>query len=163
MKLLNSISLLTLLSLQATFVSAAKTVANTILVFARDTASAGNAISGLQGYGIPYQTVTVPSNGISSLPTLSSSTSNGNYGGIVILSEVAYETSAGFMSALTPAQLTALYTYQESFGVRMVRLDVFPSTDLGVTVVNQGCCEKGVDQPISFNDTTAFSTANLKS
>jgi hypothetical protein len=55
----------------------------------------------------------------------------GNYGGIVMLSEVAYETPNGFVSALSRSQLDALYAYQENFGVRMVRLDVFPSTDLG--------------------------------
>ena len=123
----------TFLSLQAGLAAAAKSVANTVLVFARDSTAANNAISGLQGYGIPYETVIVPSTGISALPTLSSSSSSGNYGGIVILSEVAYDTSAGFVSALTPDQLKALYSYQENFGVRMVRLDVFPSTDLGKT------------------------------
>lgn len=124
----------TFLSLHATLIAAAKSVSNTLLVFARDSSSAGNAISGLQGYGIPYQTVVVPASGISSLPTLNSSATTGNYGGIVILSEVAYDTANGFVSALTRNQLDALYAYQENFGVRMVRLDVFPSTDLGKTV-----------------------------
>jgi hypothetical protein len=32
----------------------------------------------------------------------------------------------------------------------------------GVTVVDEGCCGKGVEQGISFNDTSDFPTANLK-
>jgi hypothetical protein len=36
-------------------VSSANSVQNTILVFARDTASGYSATSGLNGYGIPYQ------------------------------------------------------------------------------------------------------------
>lgn len=39
----------------ASVVSAANTVKNTILVFARDTASGYSGTSGLAGYGIPYQ------------------------------------------------------------------------------------------------------------
>lgn len=150
-------------TLYANLALAAKTFSNTLLVFARDTTAANNAVSGLQGYGISYQTVIVPSNGISTLPTLSSSSTTGNYGGIVVLSDVAYQTSTGFFTALTDDQWKALYAYQESFGVRMVRMDVFPTADLGVTVVSQGCCKDGVEQLMSFNDTSGFPTANIKS
>lgn len=123
-------ALATLLAWQASLSEAAISVSNTILVFARDAASATSATSGFQGYGIPYQTVIVPQAGIT-LPTLNSSTTVGNYGGIVILSEVAYSYSTGFASALTAAQWQTLYNYQTSFGVRMVRLDVYPGPDMG--------------------------------
>lgn len=118
-----------LLAAQAS-VAASLAVSNTILVFARDTASATVATLGLQGYGIPYQTVIVPQSGVA-LPTLNSSTTAGNYGGILVLSEVSYQYSTGFLSALTTAQWTTLFNYQTSFGVRMVRLDVFPTSDFG--------------------------------
>lgn len=118
-----------LLALQALAVDAI-TTSNTILVFARDAASASAATSGLQGYGIPYQTVLVPSGG-TTLPVLNSSATAGNYGGIVILSEVAYQYPNGFLSALTTAQWNTLYSYQTSFGVRMVRLDAYPGPDFG--------------------------------
>jgi hypothetical protein len=114
--------------------SAAITVSNTVLVFARDTASAYSVTSGLAGHGIPYQLVIVPQAGIT-LPTLSSSATSGNYGGILILSDVAYNYSTGWTSALTAAQLTQLYTYQTTFGVRMVRLDSFPTADYGMYFV----------------------------
>jgi hypothetical protein len=109
---------------------AALSVSGTVLILARDGASASSATSGLQGYGIPYEVVMVPQSGIT-LPTLNSSTIEGNYGAIVVLSELAYSFATGWSSALTPAQWQALYDYQTSFGVRMVRLDSFPSTDLG--------------------------------
>ena len=120
----------TLLALHAIGTYAAHSVSNTILVFARDAASASSATSGFQGYGIPYEVVLVPQGGVT-LPSLSASAIEGNYGGIVVLSEVAYLFAAGWGSALTAAQWQALYDYQTGFGVRMVRLDVFPSTDLG--------------------------------
>lgn len=119
-----------LLALQATAAAAAISVSNTVLVFARDSASATVATLGLQGYGIPYQTVIVPQSGVT-LPTLNSSATTGNYGGILVLSEVSYQYSTGFLSALSTAQWTALYNYQTAFGVRMVRLDVYPGTDFG--------------------------------
>lgn len=119
-----------LLALQASTALAAITVSNTILVFARDAASATSATLGFQGYGIPYQTVIVPQSGVA-LPTLNSSATNGNYGGILVMSEVSYQYSTGFLSALTTAQWTQIYAYQTAFGVRMVRLDTFPTTDMG--------------------------------
>lgn len=128
MKLFSAAS--ALLALQAGIAAAANSVSNTILVFARDSASVTVATLGLQGYGIPYQAVIVPEAGVA-LPTLNSSATQGNYGGILVLSEVSYQYSTGFLSALTTAQWQQLYDYQTAFGVRMVRLDVFPSTDLG--------------------------------
>lgn len=128
MKLFSAAS--ALLALQAGIAAAANSVSNTILVFARDSASVTVATLGLQGYGIPYQAVIVPEAGVA-LPTLNSSATQGNYGGILVLSEVSYQYSTGFLSALTTAQWQQLYDYQIAFGVRMVRLDVFPSIDLG--------------------------------
>jgi hypothetical protein len=140
----------------------ATTVKSTVLIFARDAASGYSGFSGLNGYAIPYQLVTVPQAGIT-LPVLNSSTTSGNYGAIVILSEVSYDYggTVGFASALTAAQWATLYQYQVSFGVRMVRLDVFPTTDFGTTALG-GCCNTGVEQLISISSATSFPTAGLK-
>ncbi|KAK3987294.1 hypothetical protein QBC44DRAFT_127769 [Cladorrhinum sp. PSN332] len=142
---------------------AALSVANTILIFARDDGSATSATSGLQGYGIPYQVVIVPQAGIT-LPSLTSSATAGNYGGIIVLSEVAYSYTSGWASAITAAQWQTIYDYQTTFGVRLVRLDAFPSTDLGVTtaIAGAGCCNTGVEQSISISSTSQFPTANIK-
>jgi hypothetical protein len=113
-------------------VNAATSVANTILVFAKDAPSGYHGTSGLAGHGIPYQLVIVPQAGVT-LPTLNSSLTSGNYGGIIVLSEVSYDYGAptGFASALTTAQWNQLFAYQTTFGVRMVRLDVFPGAGFG--------------------------------
>jgi hypothetical protein len=107
------------------------TVSNTILVFARDQPSSYSATSGLNGYGIPYQVVLVPQAG-TSIPTLNSTVTNGNYGGIIVLSEVSYGYPDGsWHSALTTDQWNQLYDYQIAFNVRMVRIDVYPDNDFG--------------------------------
>ncbi len=135
------------------------TVSSTILVFARDSTSAINSATlGLQGYGIPYEVVIVPQSGITNLPLLNSSATHGNYGGVVTISELSYNYGDRYASALTSEQWNELYTYQTNFGVRMVRLDVFPGPDFGVT--NTG--GNANDEPISFTNTTGFSAANLK-
>ncbi|RYN45039.1 hypothetical protein AA0114_g9441 [Alternaria tenuissima] len=135
------------------------TVSSTILVIARDSTSAINgATLGLQGYGIPYEIVTVPQAGITNLPLLNSSATHGNYGGIVTISEVGYNYGDQYYSALTRRQWNDLYAYQTNFGVRMVRLDVFPTADFGV-VSNGGNLN---DEPVSFTNNTGFTTANLK-
>jgi hypothetical protein len=135
------------------------TVSSTVLVIARDTTSAINgAALGLQGYGIPYEILTVPQAGVASLPLLNSSATYGNYGGIVTVSEVGYNYDAEYYSALTRRQWNDLYAYQTNFGVRMVRLDVFPTTDFGVSS-NGGNLN---DEPVSITNTTGFPTANLK-
>ena len=128
--LIKGAALATLLALQASLSQAAIAVANTVLLFARDSASAVSATSGFQGYGIQYQLVIVPQTGVT-LPVLNSSSTSGNYGAIVVLSEVAYSYSTGFASALTAAQWQTLYNYQTSFGVRLVRLDVYPGPEFG--------------------------------
>jgi hypothetical protein len=110
--------------------ASAKTVTSKILVFARNAAEATSGTSGLNAYGIPFQLILVPQSGIT-LPTLSSGTV-GNYGGIIVLSEVAYEYSSGWASGITAAQWQTLYNYQTAFGVRMARLDVYPGEEFGV-------------------------------
>lgn len=108
----------------------ALSMSNTILVFARDTASSYSVTSGFNGYGIPYELVLVPQSGVT-LPVLNSSTGQGNYGGFVVLGEVSYNYDNSWRSALTTAQWQQLYDYQNTFGARMVRLDVYPGPDFG--------------------------------
>lgn len=135
------------------------TVSSTILIIARDQTSAENgAAAGLRGYGIPTDILLVPQNGIPNLPILNASSTYGNYGGIVLLSEVAYDYSGEFDSALTAAQWQTLESYQAQFGVRMVRLDVFPTIAFGVRS-NGG---NSNDEPVVLTNTTSFPTANLK-
>ncbi|KAJ5469590.1 hypothetical protein N7539_009208 [Penicillium diatomitis] len=137
------------------------TVANNILVIARDSTSATNAASGLNGYGIPYTTLVVPQTG-TQLPALNSS-NTGNFGGIVIASEVSYDYGAdGWQSALTMDQWNQLYAYQLAYGVRMVQFDVFPGPLYGASAIAGGCCNPGVEQDISFTDTSDFPTAGLR-
>lgn len=139
--------------------------------------SSYSATSGLNAHGIPYQLVIVPSGG-TTLPNLNSSATSGNYGGIILLSEP---------SGLTTTQWQEMYTYQEEFGVRMVRLDADPdggadgssfgdylmlerfgfgfylTVILGTTGANSdsGCCNSNVEQLVSFTNTSEFPTANL--
>lgn len=129
--------------------AATATARGTFLVIAPDEASSYNAASGLNDYGIPYETLVVPSAG-ADLPTLNTSTTEGNYGGIVVLTDVSLKT----------AQWNTLYAYQTSFGVRMVRLDVVPSSATGTKLLG-GCCADGVEQTVTFNDTSRFPTAGL--
>lgn len=120
-----------IVALQAAVVGACtRTVDGTILVLGRTTADAHMAAAGLEGYGIAYEAVEVPQAGID-LPQLNSSSEHGNYGGIVILSEVSYQYDTSWRSAITPEQFKEIFTYQVDFGVRMVRLDVFPSSEFG--------------------------------
>ena len=139
----------------------AETVTSTVLVIARDTASAYSAYSGLNDHGIPYQVQIVPPTG-ASLPSMNDSATTGNYGLIVIVSEVSYlnNNTGDYESALTDTQWTSLYNYQVSFGVRMVRLDVAPSVATGTTSLG-GCCETG-EQLVSISNNTFFPTAGLK-
>lgn len=145
-----------LLSCMSILASALST-ADTILIIARDDGEAQNNYGVLQGYGIPYKTLIVPSGG-AALPALSSSADYGNYAGILVCGEVTYQYGSDWKSALTDAQWTQLYNYQTTFGVRMVRTDVYPSSDFGVSAV--GCTD--ADAAISLTNTTGFATANLK-
>ncbi|KAJ5922452.1 hypothetical protein N7516_010155 [Penicillium verrucosum] len=136
-------------------------VAADILVIARDAASAGVASSGLNGYGIPFTTLIVPSAGVP-LPDLNG-TAGGNFGGIVVASEVSYEYGGtqGFQSALTTDQWNQLYAYQLEYGVRMVQYDVYPGPKFGTSAIG-GCCDDGVEQLVSFTDISDFPTSGLK-
>ncbi|KAI3201173.1 CAZyme family CBM87 and CE18 [Penicillium roqueforti] len=134
-------------------------VAAEILIIARDAASAGVASSGLNGYGIPFSTLIVPSAGVE-LPELNG-TAGGNFGGIVVASEVSYDYGTlGFQSALTTDQWNQLYAYQLEYGVRMVQYDVYPGPNYGASAIG-GCCD-GVEQLISLTDTSEFPTSGLK-
>ncbi|TLD27556.1 hypothetical protein E2P81_ATG10844 [Venturia nashicola] len=94
---------------------------------------------------------------------MNSTTTNANYGGIIVLGEVAYSGTNGFSSALTAAQWQQMFNYQTAFGVRMVRLDVYPGSDFGTTtaITGSGCCDAGVEQLVSITNSTGFSTAGL--
>lgn len=144
----------------STFSTFSGNVASTILVIATDSTTATVAAQGLNGYGIPHQNLIVPQTG-AALPALSSS-SGGNFGGIIVAAGVIYEYSAtNYSSALTQDQWNALYEYQITYGVRMVQYGIFPTLDAGV-VASGGCCNTGVTQSIYFTNTSAFSQAGLK-
>lgn len=107
--------------------------------------------------------VLVPSSG-TALPALNSTVTGGNYGGIIIVGEVSYDYgSSGYTSALTADQWQQMFDYQTVFGVRMVRLDVYPGSSFGTTtaIAGSGCCDTGVEQLISISNSTGFSTAGL--
>ncbi|KAF2021233.1 hypothetical protein BU24DRAFT_17559 [Aaosphaeria arxii CBS 175.79] len=135
-------------------------VKTTILVIARDAWSATQATSGLTAYGIPFEVLLVPQGGVT-LPTLFSGT-QGNYGGLFLLSGLAYDYgNNNWHSALTDAQMNQLYEYQTEFGVRMVQYDVYPQPAFGTTPIGS-CCDDGVEQLISFSNTTSFAQSGLK-
>lgn len=106
------------------------TVDTTVLIFARDDYSASTASSGLEGYGIPYQTVIVPRDGIT-LPSLTSSATEGRYGGIIVMGAVSYDYDGSWRSALTDAQWSTIHEYQTDFHVRLARIDEFPGPAFG--------------------------------
>jgi hypothetical protein len=120
------------LGLFSTLVAAAKSTKATILIISRDMESAKAGHVGLQGYAIPYRVLVVPQAG-ATLPRLSAAVNQGNFGGIVVLGDVAYDYGNGqFKSALTDPQWDELYAYQKAFNVRMVRLDVYPGPKFGM-------------------------------
>lgn len=133
-----------------------------ILVIAKDSDTACTASSGLNAYGIPFTTLLVPKDGVD-LPALNTS-SGGNFGGIVVAAEASYDYGGdkGFQSALTDDQWNQLYAYQLSYGVRMVQYDVYPGPKFGASAVADGCCDDGVEQLMSFSDTSDFSQAGLR-
>ncbi|ETN37056.1 uncharacterized protein HMPREF1541_08046 [Cyphellophora europaea CBS 101466] len=128
-------------------------VASTILIIVRNAVDGASASSGLNGYGIPFELLYVPSTG-APLPTLNT-TFGGNYGGIIVAGQVSYQYGTAFQSALTPAQWQQLYDYQTQYGVRMVQYDVFPGPLFGASLVGTtGCCAAGVEQNMYFTQTT---------
>lgn len=134
------------------------------MVFARSADDIYTSTSGLNGYGIPYQAIIVPAVGIT-LPILNSSATAGNYGGIIIHGEVSYDYgvngASNWSSAFSTDQWNQLFAYQLAFGIRMVRLDIFPGPTTDTALAAGGCCNAGVEQLISFTDTSEFPTAGL--
>lgn len=118
---------------------------------------------GLEGLGISYEVLTFPQAG-TPLPTLEQD-GYGNYGGIVTLKELSYEYSepgrTGWLSALSDAQWTALYDYQVKYGVRMARLDAFPTTQFGANVRAPGG-SSAAGQLWSFTNLTGFESSGIK-
>jgi hypothetical protein len=157
------VALVGLTSVYNGILAAGANVQGTVLILARDAYSASTASSGLESYGIPYQTLLVPQTG-ATLPALNSSGTEGNFGGIIVMSALSYNYGSDYRSALTDAQWNDLYRYQDNFGVRMVRLDEFPGAGFGTRLAreNSGCCATGVEQLVSFTDLSGFPTANLK-
>jgi len=135
-------------------------VASTVLVLVRNSVDQYSATSGLNAHGIPFQVLTVPQNG-TALPQLNSSATFGNYGAIILSGEVSYQYAAGWASALTPDQFTQIYNYQVSFGVRMVRMNVYPGSDYDTAPLG-GCCGTGIEQLMTFTNGTDIETANYK-
>lgn len=132
------------------------------MVLARNSDEANTAKAGLDGYGIPYQVLLVPQGGVT-LPPLNSSATQGNYGGFITLSELSYQSSSGgYASVVTDAQWNTLYAYQKAFGVRMVRLDVYPWTSAFGAEPIGGCCGSTQEQLVSFSNNTGFPGANIK-
>ncbi|KAH8593992.1 hypothetical protein B0O99DRAFT_184431 [Bisporella sp. PMI_857] len=125
------------------------TTRSTFLVIAKDESSSYSAYSGLNDYGIPYETLLVTASNVA-LPILNATATEGNYGGIVVLSN----------PSLSTAQWNLLYAYQVSFGVRMVLLEATPSSATGTRMLGS-CCATGQEQTISINDTSRFTTAGL--
>lgn len=140
---------------------AVDTVSSKVLVIARDSVSAYSAWSGLNDRGIPYETLIVPAAGVA-LPTLNSSETHGNYGLIVVMSELSYSyPDLGYQSAITADQWQAIYNYQTAFRVRLVRLDSYPSAAFGTEALG-ACCNDGVEQLVHISDNSAFPKAGLK-
>ncbi|KAG8413411.1 hypothetical protein J3458_012975 [Metarhizium acridum] len=144
--------------------AAAISVGSTVLILARNEGEAKSAAMGLDGYGIPYQKVIFPAGG-TGLPVLNSSATQGNFGGIVVISNVAYDNNGTFASAVTSQQWAQINSYQSTFKVRMVRINEYPSAEYGTIVANTaepGCCGSNVEQKISLTNTALFPGANLK-
>lgn len=142
----------------------AATVDSTILILVREGDNTYSVTSGLDGYGIPYEIVRVPKENFQ-LPALNTSRTQGKYGGILSLSELAYEYDGGeWHSGISPEQYTEIYAYQLAFGVRFVRIDAYPQPAFGTTTAAQGvgCCGSDVEQLISITNATGFATANIK-
>jgi hypothetical protein len=139
------------------------TVDSTILILVREGDATYSVTSGLDAYGIPYDLVFVPKTGFS-LPVLNTSSTQGSYGGIISLSELAFEYDTGFGSGISVDQYNSIYAYQLAFGVRFVRIDAFPQAAFGTTTAPEGsgCCSLDDEQMISLTNSSGFPTANIK-
>jgi hypothetical protein len=124
-----------LLAICGTVNAVPATVESTILILARDAYTASTASSGLQGYGIPFETVLVPQSGIT-LPSLTTSSTAGKYAGIIVMGSVSYDYGGSWRSAITDAQWDTIHDYQSEFHVRMVRTDDAPGPSSGENLVS---------------------------
>jgi hypothetical protein len=138
-------------------ISAAITVNSTLLILSREANATASGVAVLQGYGIPYQVVdlSVPAAGF---PQLNSTSDTGNFGGIVAVSARPYSGGDDWSKVLSEKQWQELYRYQEAFGVRMVRLNAWPSADYGVQSAGAAVT---ADQPVAITNTKDFATANI--
>lgn len=139
-------------------VNAAVTVNSTLLILARDKNATLPGTLVLQGYSIPYQVVDL-SLSAAGFPQLNSTPDAGNFGGIVAVSARDYKNGDDWKTILSEKKWQELYRYQEAFGVRMVRLNAWPSADFGVQSSGGAVT---ADQPVAITDTTSFTTANLR-
>jgi hypothetical protein len=136
---------------------AAVTVNSTLLILSREPNATLSGTAVLQGYGIPYQVVdlSLPAAGF---PQLNSTADAGNFGGIVAVSSRVSSSGDDWNKALSAQQWKELYRYQEAFGVRLVRLNTWPSEEFGVQSVG------GVvtaDQPVAITNANDFTSANI--
>lgn len=138
-------------------INAAVTVNSTVLVIVRDANATESGTSVLQGYGIPYQVVDISLRG-GGFPQLNSTPDSGNFGGIVTISAREYKNDDDWKTALSDKQRQELYRYQEAFGVRMVRLNAWPSSEFGVQAVGNAVT---TDLPIAVTDGKDFASANI--
>ncbi|PVI05419.1 hypothetical protein DM02DRAFT_650758 [Periconia macrospinosa] len=137
---------------------AAVSVNSTLLILARDSSAAKSGVGVLQGYGIPYQVVDL-SAANSGLPKLNTTPDAGSFGGIVTVSAQGYTNGDDWNTIISAQQWQDLYRYQEAFGVRLVRLNAWPSEkEFGVQSVGGAVT---TDQPIGITNSKDFATANL--
>jgi hypothetical protein len=143
--------------LVATRVSAAVTINSTLLILSREPNATPAATLLLQGYSIPYQVVdlSLPGGGF---PQLNSTPDTGNFGGIVAVSARDYDGGDDWNTVLNAKQWQQLYSYQEAFGIRLVRLNAWPSADYGVRSSGGRVTS---DIPVAITDSSAFPAANI--
>lgn len=93
---------------------------------------------------------------------LNDTPTHGRYSGIIIMDALAYSYPTGWNSAVTTDQWNAIFNYQVAFNVRMVRINEYPGANFGVSLAGGGCCNAGVEQPVSLVDTSDYPSANIK-
>lgn len=123
---------------------------STSLIIATNADDAGKASYILNGYGVGFEVLLVPKDGVT-LPMLNT-TGGGNYGLVIILSEAVYTANGTSTPGLTTAQWSELYDYQRNFRVRMVHLGVVPGPKYGTAEGAAGCCD-----PPSYQNVTIIS------
>lgn len=111
---------------------------STALIIAKSDADATQASYLLNGYGLGFVVQTIPESGATL--TVLNNTDGGNFGLLVVLSEVQYtnSTTNKTSNALTDEQWETLYDYQKTFKVRMVHMNVVPGPSFGTTIASVG-------------------------